>query len=82
LRSSFPARGEVLVHPFHQREIFTQRDRDAGGFQFLKKVDEHRRVLFFPAFRFAFAKLVSALHGCEWFFIDPFYNITALNRNR
>ena len=36
-----PPTGEVFLHCLHQREIFAQRHRDAGGFEFVEKGDEH-----------------------------------------
>ncbi len=36
-----PPAGEVGVHRLHQRQIFAQRHRDAGGFQLMEKGDEH-----------------------------------------
>ena len=36
-----PAAGEVLLHRLHQREVFAQRDRHAGGFQLGEEGDEH-----------------------------------------
>ena len=36
-----PARGEVLVHRLHQREIFAQRHRHAGGLEIMEEGDEH-----------------------------------------
>ena len=36
-----PAAGEVLFHRLHQREVFAQRHRKAGGFQLVKEGREH-----------------------------------------
>src|SRR5262249_38324697 len=36
-----PATGEVLLHRLHQREIFAQRHRHAGGFELMEEGDEH-----------------------------------------
>ena len=35
------AGGQVGLHRLHQRQILAQRDRHAGGFEFLEKGDEH-----------------------------------------
>ncbi len=40
-----PARRQILVHRLHQRQVFAQRDRHAGAFEFGEKGDEHRCVL-------------------------------------
>ena len=39
------AAGEVLLHRFHQREIFAQGHRHAGGFELMEEGGEHRRTL-------------------------------------
>ena len=36
-----PAAGEVGLHRLHQRQVFAQRHRDAGGFQLVEEGDEH-----------------------------------------
>jgi hypothetical protein len=36
-------RREVGVHRFHQRQIFAQRHRDAGGLELMQERDEHDR---------------------------------------
>ena len=36
-----PAAGEIGLHRLHQGQILAQRDRHAGGFEFLEKIDEH-----------------------------------------
>src|SRR4029077_8563274 len=38
-----PARGQVGVHGLHQREIFAQRHRNAGAFEFGEECNEHAR---------------------------------------
>ena len=40
-----PAAGEVLLHRFHQGQVFAQRDRHAGGFQLGEEGDEHGGIL-------------------------------------
>ena len=35
------ARGKIRLHRLHQRQIFAQRHRHAGGFEFLEEGDEH-----------------------------------------
>jgi hypothetical protein len=35
------AEGEILLHRFHQRQIFAQRHRQAGGFELMEKGREH-----------------------------------------
>ena len=41
--------GEILLHRFHEREIFAQRHRDARGFQLAEEGDEHGRQHIPPA---------------------------------
>src|SRR5262249_48040601 len=36
-----PTAGEILLHRLHQREIFAQRHRHAGGFELVEEGDEH-----------------------------------------
>ena len=36
-----PPAGEVLLHRLHQREVFAQRHRHAGGFQLMEEGREH-----------------------------------------
>ena len=36
------AAGEVGLHRLHQRQVFAQRHRHAGGFQLMEEGDEHR----------------------------------------
>src|SRR4029077_3551900 len=40
-----PDAGEVLLHRLHQREIFAQRHRHAGGLELVEKANEHGRKL-------------------------------------
>ena len=56
-----PAAGEIGVHRLHQRQIFAQRHRHAGGFQLVKEGDEHARLTFRRATIRPFAARSTAL---------------------
>ena len=69
-----PARGEIGLHRLHQREVFAQRHRHAGGFELVEEGDEH--IVRIAALWTMAPDPVRTISGCGMEKLDGSYHAT------